>query len=63
MTNDFCSILKRAQSGEHNAIEQLLEIYNPLINHHSLINGVIDEDLRQFLILRFLIAVKTFKIR
>ena len=58
--NDFPFLLQRAQIGDHRAIEQLLFIYKPLIDSHSYVKGRMDEDLRQFILLRFLIAIKIF---
>lgn len=58
--NDFPFLLQRAQMGDHRAIEQLLFIYKPLIDRHSCVYGQLDEDLRQFILLRFLVAIKIF---
>ncbi|WP_368234115.1 helix-turn-helix domain-containing protein [Anaerotruncus rubiinfantis] len=59
--NDLPLLLRRAQTGDNRAIEQLLFIYKPLIDRHSYVRGQIDEDLRQFILLRFIVAIKIFK--
>ncbi len=59
---DLSILLRCAQAGDHRAIEQLLFIYKPLIDRHSYVRGRMDEDLRQFIFLRFVIAIKIFKI-
>ena len=60
--DDLSVLLQCAQMGDHKAMEQLLFIYKPLIDRHCYVRGRIDEDLRQFILLRFLIAIKIFKI-
>ncbi|WP_147539306.1 helix-turn-helix domain-containing protein [Anaerotruncus rubiinfantis] len=58
--NDLPLLLRRAQTGDNRAIEQLLFIYKPLIDRNSYVHGRFDEDLRQFILLRFLVAIKVF---
>jgi glutaredoxin 2 len=57
---NFDALLNGAQQGEQAAIERLLLLYKPLIERHSSVNGHIDEDLQQFIILRILINLKNF---
>ncbi len=57
----FSELLERAKCGESYASELLVEAYMPLVTKHSYVDGVLDEDCRQFLLVRFLIAIKKFK--
>ncbi len=55
-------MLKKALSGNQEELEKIILLYMPLINKYSYINGKIDEDLRQYIILRILNTIKKFKI-
>lgn len=59
---DFRLTLERAMSGDQDALEELLLLYKPLIDKHSRIQGVIDEDLRQHLLLYILLHIHEFPI-
>ena len=37
--NEFREILVRAQTGDNEAMTDILELYMPLINKHSFVNG------------------------
>ena len=58
----FKYLLERAVSGNPDAIMELLEMYNPLVNNSSIVYGYIDEDCRQYIQLRMIIAIQKFKI-
>lgn len=57
---NFENLLMRARQGDKDALERLLLKYQALINKNSYINGVIDEDLQQYIYLRILISIKNF---
>lgn len=59
---DFGRKLVLAQAGDEQAIEDILLLYDPLFKKYSRRYGVIDEDLKQFIIMRFLIELKNFYI-
>lgn len=59
---DFKELLIRAQRGEKNAQEKLLEMYRPLLMKESIVEGVFDEDLYQELCYRFIRCAEVFKI-
>lgn len=42
---EFRRILEEAIAGSHEALERIFELYDPLINKHSRVNGKLDEDL------------------
>jgi hypothetical protein len=49
--NDFRTILTTAVAGDHDALEIILRLYAPLINHNSIVDGQLDEDLRQYILI------------
>ena len=58
--NEFREILVRAQAGDNEAMTDILEMYLPLINKHSFVNGKRDEDLRQNILLQIVKSIKKF---
>ena len=58
--NEFREILVRAQAGDNEAMTDILEMYMPLINKHSFVNGKLDEDLRQNIVLQIVKSIKKF---
>lgn len=58
---EFRSILTAAVAGEHSALEIILEQYSPLINY-SVINGELDEDLRQYILMHIALNIGKFSI-
>ena len=59
MTNEqFRELLIKAQAGDNEAMTDILEMYMTLINKHSYVNGKLDEDLRQNIILEILKSIK-----
>lgn len=59
---EFRLILMEAISGSHEALEKLLELYAPLISRHSRVNGQIDEDLRQYILIHIALNISKFTI-
>ena len=55
-------MLQEAVSGSHEALEQLFLLYAPLIDKHSKIDGQIDEDLRQYLLIHIALNISKFVI-
>jgi len=62
MHKRFSDLLACAIAGDHDSIENILEVYAPLIDHHSKIEGRIDEDCRQYILMRIVITIAKFKI-
>ena len=59
MTNEqFREVLIKAQAGDNEAMTDILEMYMPLINKHSYVNGRLDEDLRQNILLEIVKSIK-----
>lgn len=55
-------MLQAAVAGSHEALEKILELYAPLIDRHSRINGEIDEDLRQYILIHIALNISKFNI-
>ena len=58
--NQFETILHRAVSGDHDALEKILEIYEPLIRKYSFHNNKFDEDLHQYLLIHIALNIGKF---
>ncbi len=57
---EFHRILKEAVDGSHEALEILLHLYEPLIRKHSMIDGELDEDLRQYIMIHIALNISKF---
>lgn len=58
----FHNVLTGAVAGCHEDIEQILELYMPLIDKHSYVNGRLDEDLKQYLMIHIALQIGKFPI-
>ena len=58
---NFQELIIRAKRGENSAIEELLEMYRPLLTKESIVEGVFDEDLYQELCFRFVQCIEKFE--
>ena len=57
---NFKDMLLKAKNGNADAMEQLIEMYKPLITRYSFFDGEFDEDLHQEQLLKFVHCVKLF---
>ncbi len=60
MKTSFSDILSRAIAGDQKAIEFILEMYAPLIDHHSMVYGYMDEDCRQYIMIKIALSISKF---
>ena len=60
-SRNLSDIIKGAANGDSESVIAVLSQYMPLINSHSRVKGVIDQDLRQFIILRVIESLAKFK--
>ena len=61
MTKDkFAEILTAAMAGDHGALEMLLKLYKPIIDKQCYIGGVLDEDLRQYILIHIALNISKF---
>ncbi len=58
----FLKMLKEAQSGNAEALEAILQQYEPLIRKYSYLNGKLDEDLRQYIFLQIILNINRFEL-
>ena len=58
----FVTLLRKAQKGEQDAMEELLMMYQPLLMKEAIVNGVLNEDLYQELCIVFVRCVRQFQI-
>lgn len=58
---DFEEILFKAKRGDKSSIEQILEMYRPLLIKNALVYGVFDEDLYQELMLETIKCIQYFR--
>lgn len=59
---EFRSVLEKAVSGSHEALEKIFELYDPLISKHSWIDGNFDEDLKQYILIHIALNISKFDI-
>ncbi|MBO5069152.1 MAG: helix-turn-helix domain-containing protein [Roseburia sp.] len=59
---EFHNVLTGAVTGCHEDVEQILELYMPLIDKHSYVNGRLDEDLKQYLMIHIALQIGKFPI-
>ena len=58
---NFEEVLYRAQTGDKEAVLQILEMFRPLLIKNSLVNGRFDEDVYQELRLEVLKCIRGFR--
>lgn len=61
-SEEFRLLLQAAVSGNHEALENLFLLYTPLINKYSSIDGYLDEDLKQYLLIHIALNISKFTI-
>jgi DNA-directed RNA polymerase specialized sigma24 family protein len=58
----FKDLLLRAKRGDEDAVEKLFVQYESLLHKCSRVNGHVDEDLYQVLLIEFWRAISEFKV-
>lgn len=59
---NFGELLRRAKSSDQQALEELLQLYRPLMMKEAIVDGILDEDLYQELRIVFLRCIQQFDI-
>lgn len=59
---DFSYLLIAAKSGNKDCIEQIMEMYSPMLFKEAVVDGSLDEDLLQEFRLTLLICIQKFQI-
>lgn len=57
---EFQRILHGAIDGNHDDLELILSMYEPMINKYSMINGFLDEDLKQYIMIHIALNISKF---
>lgn len=60
--SEFQITLLEAIAGSHNAVEKILDMYMPLIDKYSVIEGAFDEDCKQYIVIRIALQISKFQI-
>jgi hypothetical protein len=58
----FKELMLQAKSGDNQAVETLLKLYDPLLMKESIVGGVFDEDLHQELCITLINCIRNFRI-
>lgn len=58
---EFEKILFKAQQGEIQSIEQIIEMFRPMLIRNALIKGVFEEDLYQEFVIETLKCIRNFR--
>ncbi|EET58327.1 hypothetical protein BRYFOR_09714 [Marvinbryantia formatexigens DSM 14469] len=61
MKMEFEELLFRAKADDKQAVEQIIEMYRPLVIKNALVNGVFDEDLYQELMVEVVKCIQYFE--
>lgn len=59
---NFGDLLRRAKSSDQQALEELLQLYRPLMMKEAIVDGILDEDLYQEIRIVFLRCIQQFDI-
>lgn len=57
---EFSELLQGAVAGRHDSLEGIYELYTALINKHCYVNGYIDEDLKQYILIHIALNISKF---
>ena len=60
--DDFRTMISAAMSGDQRALERVFEVYAPLINKYSVIEGDLDEDCRQYIMFHIARNIHKFRL-
>ena len=60
--SEFKKVLQGDIMGNHRELEIILELYMPMIEHHSYLYGRLDEDLKQYILIHIALNISKFKI-
>ena len=58
----FKELIIEAQKWNNEAMTEIIEMYMQVVNKHSYIDGRIDEDLRQEILLKIIMNIGKFKV-
>ena len=56
----FSKVLRDASIGDPDSVEAVLSRYMPLFTKQSIVDGALDEDLRQYIMMRVIMQIPKF---
>ena len=59
----FRKVLQMACAGNADALIALIEAYQPIIHHYSVVDGRFNDDCYQYILLKLVSEIKKFHIR
>lgn len=60
--SEFAEILTMAIAGHSTALDKIFDLYMPLIDKHSVVDGRFDEDCKQYIMIQIALQISHFKI-
>lgn len=61
-SKEFAELLTNAISGDYSSLEKIIDLYMPLIDKSSIVDGQFDEDCKQYILLQVALQIMKFKI-
>lgn len=56
----FKELLLRAKASDKAAMQQIIEMYRPLMRKYAKVNGVLDEDLYQEMVYHVILCIRKY---
>lgn len=60
MNKQFSDALQGAVEGNHEDLEEILKLYMPMIDRYSYLNGKLDEDMKQYIMIHIALNISRF---
>lgn len=60
INKQFSDVLQGAVEGNHEDLEEILKLYMPLIDRYSYLNGKLDEDMKQYIVIHIALNISKF---
>ncbi len=60
INKQFSDVLQGAVEGNHEDLEEILKLYMPLIDRYSYLNGKLDEDMKQYIMIHIALNISKF---
>lgn len=58
--NEFRKLVEETIAGDQDALVKVIDLYMPLINRNSVIDGRLDEDCRQYILIHIVLNIRKF---
>ncbi len=60
INRQFPDVLQGAVEGNHEDLEEILKLYMPMIDRYSYLNGKLDEDMKQYIMIHIALNISKF---